>query len=203
VLHLLPTLWFRNVWSWGQAVLRPELRREVHTDADVIAASHPELGRRFLYTQDAVELLFTENETNTERIFGKRNLTPYVKDSINDYVVNGRRDAVNPDGAGTKASAHHVLTVPAGASKIVRLRLTDVAPTIAPHTKKPPASQLGHGFDAVMKARRHEADEFYAGVIPSSLDADQRNVMRQALAGMLWSKQFYYYDVEKWLEERG
>jgi hypothetical protein len=189
-LHLLPTLWFRNTWSWGRDSLRPVLRQAV---GGAIAASHPELGERILSCDGASELLFTENETNTERLFRTPNRTPYVKDGIENYVVHGRGDAVNPERTGTKASAHYSLTAGAGESRTVRLRLHD-APSIDP---------FGSGFDAVMDARRKEADEFYATVVPSSLSADAANVMRQAIAGMLWSKQFYYYDVDRWLEEHG
>jgi hypothetical protein len=158
----------------------------------VIAASHPELGERFLACEGAAALLFTENETNNERLFHAPNPTPYVKDGINDYVVGGRREAVNPEHTGTKASAHYPLTVGAGESRTIRLRLHDGAPR-----------PLGSDFDGVMATRRKEADEFYASVIPPSLDADAARVMRQALAGMLWSKQFYLYDVDRWLEEHG
>jgi hypothetical protein len=189
-LHLLPTLWFRNTWSWGGDAPRPVLRQ---TAGDVITASHPDLGERFLACDRAGELLFTENETNTERLFGAPNRTPYVKDAINNYIVHGRRDAVNPERTGTKASAHYPLTVGAGESRTVRLRLRDT----------PSIGAFGSGFDAMMEARRKEADEFYATVIPRSLSADAANVMRQALAGMLWSKQLYYYDVDRWLEEHG
>jgi hypothetical protein len=188
-LHVLPTLWFRNTWSWGGAVPRPELRQ---AGVGVIAASHPALGRRYLSCDGAAALLFTENETNTERLFGAPNRTPYVKDGIDGYIVHGRREAVNPGQTGTKASAHYPLTVGAGASRTIRLRLQDTAP----------AAPFGT-FDATMQARRREADEFYASVIPSSLSADAASVMRQALAGMLWSKQFYYYDVDTWLGEHG
>jgi Mannosylglycerate hydrolase MGH1-like glycoside hydrolase domain len=188
-LHVLPTLWFRNTWSWGGEAPRPELWP---SGAGAIVASHPELGQRFLACDGADELLFTENETNTERLFGAPNRTPYVKDGIDGYVVHGRRDAVNPQRKGTKASAHYRLTVGAGASRTIRLRLHDPAVTDSFGT-----------FDAAMQARRKEADEFYASVIPSSLGADAATVMRQALAGMLWSKQFYYYDVDHWLGEHG
>jgi Mannosylglycerate hydrolase MGH1-like glycoside hydrolase domain len=201
-LHVLPTVWFRNTWSWGGAAPRPELCQEGHGDTGgVIAASHPKLGQRFFFAEGAAELLFTENETNTERLFGSPNRTPYVKDGINNYIVHGSQDAVNPEKKGTKASAHYLLTVGAGKSKVVRLRLSDVA--LAASTKKGQGGPFGSGFDAVMEARIQEADEFYASVIPSSLNADEANVMRQALAGMMWTKQFYYYDVDKWLEERG
>jgi hypothetical protein len=197
-LHVLPTVWFRNDWSWGGDTPRPELSQVGHGEAGgVIAASHPQLGKRLFYAEGATSLLFTENETNTERLFDAPNRTPYVKDGINNYIVHGRQEAVNPEKKGTKASAHHPLTVPAGESRTLRLRLNEAAPA------KGAAGVFGSGFDTVMQDRRKEADEFYASVIPSSLDADAANVMRQAVAGMLWSKQFYYYDVDKWLRERG
>jgi hypothetical protein len=187
-LHVLPTIWFRNTWSWGGNVPRPVLKQ---IDGNgPIAASHAELGERFFYAEGAQTLLFTENETNTERLVQVPNRTPYVKDGINNYIVRGRQTAVNPEKTGTKAAAHYPLTVGAGASQVLRLRISDV----------PPADI---DFDAVINERRREADEFYATVIPSSLDADAANVMRQALAGMLWSKQFYNYDVDRWLSERG
>ena len=200
-LHVLPTVWFRNDWSWGGAASRPELRQAGHGQAGgVIAASHLQLGERFFYAEGATSLLFTENETNTERLFGAPNRTPYVKDGINNYIVHGREDAVNPQKKGTKASAHYPLTVGAGESRTLRLRLSQTAPT---SDKKALAGVLGKSFDDMMQARRKEADEFYASVIPSSLNADATSVMRQALAGMLWTKQFYYYDVDQWLVERG
>jgi hypothetical protein len=201
-LHAPPTLWFRNIWSWGGTVPRPLLRQAIASDGGgAIAASHSELGERFLYCEGEPSLLFTKNETNTQRLVGAPNRTPYVKDGINDYIVHGRHDAVNPEKTGTKASVHYALTVGAGESKLLRLRLSDVAPAAL-------AAQNGQGdpfggFDNSMDVCRREADEFYATIIPSPLDADEANVMRQALAGMLWSKQFYYYDVDKWLEEHG
>jgi hypothetical protein len=195
-LHVLPTIWFRNIWSWGGNPPRPALR-QVDSNA-VIAASHPTLGERFFYADGAPGLLFTENETNTERLVHVPNRTPYVKDGINSYVVRGRRNAVNPAKTGTKTSAHYALRVDAGASQVLRLRLSDVA-----RPAGATASIVGTDFDSLMADRRREADEFYAAIIPSSLDADAANVMRQALAGMLWSKQFYNYDVDRWLSERG
>jgi hypothetical protein len=196
-LHVLPTVWFRNVWSWGQGVPRPELRQQ----HGAIAISQASLGERFFHADNAQELLFTENDTNTERLFHTPNNTPYVKDGITDYIVHGRREAVNPERKGTKAAARYELTVAAGASQVIRVRLSEAAP--ATSAKKGGGTQFGGGFDAVMQLRRQEADEFYRAVIPSSLNADQANVMRQALAGMMWTKQFYHYDVDKWLEERG
>ena len=189
-VHVLPSLWFRNTWSWQPGTVRPELRQ---IRPGVVVVSHPVLGERTLYVESEHELLFTENDTNEERIFGRANRTPYVKDGINNYVVHGQSRAVNPEHRGTKVAAHFALTVGAGDSKTIRVRLTDAGAD----------TPFGAGFDKVFKDRQKEADEFYATVIPASLSADEANVMRQALAGMMWTKQFYHYDVEKWLEERG
>jgi Mannosylglycerate hydrolase MGH1-like glycoside hydrolase domain len=203
-LHVLPTLWFRRVSPASGAAPRPSLREaSLGKGGSAIAASHPDLGDRFLSCEGAPALLFTENETNTERLFATPNATPFVKDGINDYVVQGRQGAVNPDRRGTKASAHYPLTVGAGESRTLRLRLSDVSPAVDPSAGNGGRAPFGSGFDATMEARRKEADAFYATVIPRSLDADAARVMRQALAGMLWSKQFYYYDVDRWLEEHG
>ena len=201
-LHMLPMLWFRNQWSWSFKAERPALH-QINCAAGhrTVEATAPKLGPRYLYCEGDVPLLFTENETNTQRIFGVPNRTPYVKDGINDYVVNGQAAAVNPERKGTKVAAHYRLAVGPGQSQVVRLRLSDVAPAaLAIGNGQGP---LGSHFDDVMQTRRREADEFYGSVIPASLSADQANVMRQALAGMLWSKQFYHYDVDQWLGERG
>jgi hypothetical protein len=197
-LHLLPTLLFRNVWSWGGDAPRPELR-QVAAPGDTLAAavSHPDLGEWRFSAEAASDLLFVENETNSERLFGTPNRTPYVKDGVHEYLVAGRKEAVNPERKGTKTSAHYALSVPAGESRTVRLRLSSAA-----SAQKNPRP-FGAAFEATLQARRSEADEFYASVVPKSLSADAKNVMRQALAGMLWSKQFYNFDVDRWLEERG
>jgi hypothetical protein len=192
-LHLLPTLWFRNTWSWAASTQRPTLQA-LSGKQRVVKTSHPILGERFLVCDDAPTLLFTENETNMQRIFGVANRGPYVKDSINNYIVHGDKNAVNPEQKGTKVAAHYPFTVKPAGCRVVRLRLT----TAAPGKQKPFAD-----FDDVLELRHKEADQFYDTVIPRSLNADQANVMRQAVAGMLWSKQFYHYDVDKWLEERG
>jgi hypothetical protein len=200
-LHVLPTIWFRNTWSGDEDAPRPLLRQLEADDFDnVICASHPALGDRFLYADDTPQLLFTENETNNERLFGRLNMIRYVKDGINDHIIHGRHDVVNAEKQGTKASAHYLLTVEAGKSHTVRLRLTNEIPSIV---KKARGGPFGNDFDAVMKNRREEADQFYASVIPASLNPDEANVMRQALAGMLWSKQYYFYDVNRWLDEHG
>ena len=201
-LHVIPTLWFRNTWAWKHGIERPVLQKlPTGTGNSVISASHPEIGERFLHFDGTAELLFTENETNNERIFHAPNPTRYVKDGINDHIVARREGAVNPLNTGTKAAAVYRITVSPGTSETLRLRLNDVAPAGSLGRKTEKCISFGTEFDALVQRRRAEADEFYAAVIPSSLNADAANVMRQALAGMLWSKQFYYYDVDKWLEE--
>ena len=198
-LHLLPTLWFRNQWSWGGKVVRPQLSL---ASPGVVATTHPDLGERFLYVEGADEVLFTENETNTERLVQVGNRTPYVKDGIHNYVVHGHQEGVNPEQVGTKTAAYYKLKMKGGESVTVRLRLTDqkkTGTTLSVAAEGP----FGTAFDTVMADRRKEADEFYAAVIPPSLGPDETNVIRQALAGMLWSKQFFNYDVDRWLEEHG
>jgi hypothetical protein len=189
-LHLLPTLWFRNTWSWNGDEEKPLLRQGDGTTGrrgEVIAAEHPELGRRWLYCEAAGELLFTENETNARRLYGVGQ-GGFFKDGINDCVVNGVAEAVNPTREGTKAAAHYRLQLGAGESATVHLRLTD----------QPQSKPFGD-FDQVFRARITEADEFYQAIIPADASDDARNVMRQAFAGMLWSKQFYHYVVTDWL----
>jgi hypothetical protein len=198
-LHLLPTLWFRNQWSWEVESRRPLLRARADLNSDrepsLIEVVHDQIGTRYLYWEDRPALLFTENETNTQRIFGVPNRTPYVKDGINNYLVLGQQDAVNNALVGTKVALHYCMSLSPGAARTVRLRLTD-----RPVDKEKP---IGAAFEELLAQRRREADEFYGSITPPSLGADAANVLRQALAGMLWSKQFYYYDVDKWLEERG
>ena len=197
-LHVLPTLWFRNRWSWGEENPRPVLKATGGRSEEAVVQAHePKLGERYLYCASGTPLLFTENETNTQRIFGVPNATPYVKDGINNYIVHGQHAAANPEATGTKVAAHHRVVVQPGTCETLRLRLTSVGPG------QYGAGAFGKHFDDVLKMRRHEADEFYAGIIPRSFDADKANVMRQAFAGMLWTKQFYYYDVNRWLEQRG
>jgi hypothetical protein len=193
-IHVLPTLWFRNVWSWNGDAKKPELQQVEGAESPVILkVDHSQLGDYHLYCEGNPTLLFTENETNTERIFGTPNQTPYVKDGINNYVVHGKVDAVNPKHTGTKATADYAVTVEPGKSSVIRLRLTSKASKVF----KPFDEQ----FDAVFNARKQDADHFYSTVIPAKLNADETNVVRQALAGMMWSKQFYFYDIDKWLDE--
>jgi Glycosyl hydrolase family 63 C-terminal domain len=202
-LHVLPTLWFRNQWSWQEGLARPSLQLNSRgAKVDVVLAMDSVLGKRYFYAEGTPQLLFTENETNTQRIFGIPNRSPYVKDSINDYIVLGKTGAVNPEQHGTKVAADYRVTVGAGQAHVIRLRLCETNPdSFATNGAVP--GPFSATFENVFAARRKEADEFYATVIPSSLDADAANVMRQALAGMLWTKQLYYYDVDRWLEERG
>ena len=162
------------------------------------ARPHPELGEWRLLADASAQLLFCENETNEQRLFAAPNGSPHPKDAINDFVVGGASDAVNPERTGTKVAAHHVLEVAPGASASIRVRLTgsDEAPSSR-------ARPLGAGFDRVLSARRSEADRFYETVIPPTLRADAAMVMRQALAGLLWGKQYYEYDVHHWLREHG
>jgi len=191
-LRLLPTVWFRNTWSWGYDEPKPILRRGGKlASAEVIELDQPAYGRRWLTCEGKPELLFTENETNFQKLYGTPNASPFVKDGINDYVVHGAGDAVNPAQAGTKASAHYQLTVRVGQEVVIRLRFSDRDPA-----KSDP---LGAEFDATFAQRRREADEFYATVTPDFVSDDSRAVMRQAFAGMLWSKQYYHYVVRPWL----
>jgi len=186
-LHLLPTLWFRNTWSWDGNAVKPSLRQ---VGDRAVLASHEKLGSRTLSSEGNPELLFTENESNASRLWGQANSSPYVKDAFHAYVVSGQREAVNPSRTGTKAAAHYRLEVPAGGSKVVRLRLSE----------KPPAEPFDK-FDQIFAARLADADEFYTRITPHSLSEDERRVYRQGLAGMLWGKQYYYFDLDRWLEE--
>jgi Glycosyl hydrolase family 63 C-terminal domain len=188
-LRLLPTIWFRNTWSWGGDEARPEMRQI----SKGIELEHPVLGRRWLYCDGSPELLFTENETNFKHLFGVENRCPCVKDGINDYVVAGRKNAVAAEPVGTKAAAHYKLEVPRGATVTVRLRLTDMDFSGA-------ATGAFYEFDRLLVTRKNEADEFYRTVVPQDLSPDAQNVMRQSFAGMLWSKQFYHYELKRWLE---
>jgi hypothetical protein len=201
-LHLLPTFWFRNTWTATHESERPLLWQLGAAPAgSIIGARHRVLGDRFIYCEDATELLFTENETNTQRLFRTAS-PPFVKDGINDYVVHGHRHAVNPHRQGTKASAHYFFEVAAGGSHVLRLRLSDMSPEQFASRSGASDGPFDRAFGTIMSARRREADEFYAEIIPKTLSADAANIMRQALAGMLWSKQFYYYDLEQWISQR-
>ncbi len=196
-IHVLPTAWFRNTWSWAHKEEKPELKvLAAGTNMRAIAARHRLLGERFLYCEGVVDLLFTENETNTQRAFDRPNDQPFCKDGIIQAVVRGNKNAINPELRGTKASAHYRLAVPAKGRKTIRLRLTDQPPD---RLQDP----FGAAFDAALKARQSESDAFYEALTPAALTRDQKHVMRQALAGMLWSKQYFHYDLAEWLREHG
>jgi len=186
-IHVLPTLWFRNTWSVGHRGSKPVLSG---IGESTIRASHPELGDYNLECEAPAELLFAENETNAARLWGQSNPTPYVKDAFHEYVIAGRREAVNPAKNGTKAAAHYVLDVPAGGSRAVRLRLS-----------QQPLANAFAAFDQILAERLADADEFYERIMPKNLTEDERRVYRQALAGMMWTKQYYYFDLDRWLSE--
>ncbi|HXZ28434.1 MAG TPA: glucosidase [Terriglobales bacterium] len=193
-LHLLPTLWFRNRWSWGYDATRPVVKRAAAAQGTALELEQQYYGRRWLYCEDAPDLLFTENETNFQRVYGGENPSPFVKDGFHDCVVKGRRECVNPAQTGTKAAAHYSLRLGPGQSATVRLRFSNR--DLAAAGEAP----FGPGFDQVFAERVREADEFYTTIIPQHLSADARAVMRQSFAGMLWSKQYYHYVIERWLE---
>jgi hypothetical protein len=199
-LDLLPTIWFRNTWSWGSKgttesksfVEKPSLSAgKGNSRCSTIECASKRYGRRWLVCEGRPELLFTENETNTQRLFGVPNATPYVKDGINNFVVGGQKDAVNPAQQGTKASARYRVEIPASGSVTLKLRFTDQQPT---------AQTLGKEFDDVFAARIKEAEDFYACRLGVCSLKDAAQVQRQAFAGMLWSKQFYHFDVRTWLD---
>jgi len=186
-LRVLPTLWFRNTWSWGGDDRKPSLRQ---AGPGAIQATHHDLGEYWLHCDGTPELLFTENESNAQRLWGQPNGSPYVKDAFHTYVISGQRESVNPSRTGTKAAAHYDINVPGGGSKTIRLRLAAVE-----------AKDAFGSFEKTFTRRIADADEFYQRITPESLNEDQRLVHRQALAGMLWSKQYYYFDLEHWLRE--
>ena len=188
-IHLLPTLWFRNTWTGDMDSSKPTIRQ---VEKASVLASHAQLGDRTLDCDGNPELLFTENESNASRLWGQSNTSPYVKDAFHNCVISGNREAVNPNKTGTKAAAHYHLKIPAGGSKAVRLRLS----------AKPWADPFAT-FGETFAARRRDANEFYDRITPLSLNEDERRVHRQALAGMLWTKQYYYFDLDRWLQEHG
>ena len=196
-VHVLPTLWFRNTWIEAPDEPRPSLAVvAAENGGRVIAANHPKLGARFLYFEGDTPMLFTENETNNERVFGTPNDSPYVKDGINSSIVSANDRAVNPEQVGTKASVHYKLTVGAGKTATIWLRLTDRAPAAM-------GDPFGNRFGDIVQTRRQEADQFYRSITPASVTEDEARVIRQSMAGMLWSKQYFGLDVQKWLAEHG
>ncbi len=196
ILYLLPTLWFRNTWSWGLDESRPLLKQaQVDVSLSTIEARHPLLGNYVLCCEAADDLFFTNNNTNFQRLFGVPNSVPYVKDAFHNYLIQGDHTAVNPEHTGTKAAALYTRTIAAGARIVLRLRLTAMT-----NVSTSSISMPFEDFDAIFSTRKQEADRYYATIQPASLGEDQRHVQRLALAGMLWSKQFYHYIVDQWLK---
>jgi len=192
-LQLLPTVWFRNTWSWDKSQPKPRLHRaEGPKDRSIIQLDDSYYGERFLYAEGCQELLFTENETNVQALYHVPNPQPYVKDAFHQYVIHGDKAAVNPKEEGTKAAALYMLNVPAGGSQQIRLRLTN---------NRWPAqrSPFSDEFEKTFTERIRDANDFYRKIIPETLSEDAANVMRQSIAGMLWSKQFYHYELRRWL----
>ncbi|MEQ1354041.1 MAG: glucosidase, partial [Candidatus Acidiferrum sp.] len=214
-VHLLPSLWFRNTWSWGKDTRRPVVRKAVgFPDCHCVELEHWQYGKRWLLCAGQPQLLFTENETDFARLFAGQNRTPYVKDAFHEYLIGKNQAAVNPAQTGTKMAAYYPLTLKPGESTTLKLRLTDIEPlsgleskpgtiTSPGHVERgadvPATVDFGAGFDRLFALRSSEADEFYASRTSNDLSDDARSVMRQALSGMLWSKQFYHYDVLTWL----
>ncbi|HME13627.1 MAG TPA: hypothetical protein VKF79_12230 [Candidatus Acidoferrum sp.] len=218
-LHLLPSLWFRNTWSWGKDPRRPVIRKaNIIPGGACTELQHWQYGKRWLLCGGQPELLFTENETNFAKLFNGKNASPYVKDAFNEYFIAGKHSAVNPSMTGTKMAAYYPMTLGPGESRTIKLRLTDLdplgelegsssaagGPASPGHSDRlegvPAANDFAEGFEGVFTARQKEADDFYASRTPKQLSQDAKSVMRQALSGMLISKQFYHYDVLTWLQ---
>ena len=217
-LHLLPSLWFRNTWSWGKDDRRPTIRKTAGLqNCQCVEVEHWQYGKRWLLCAGQPQLLFTENQTDYERIFNVKNPTPFVKDAFHEYLIHKNQAAINPQQNGTKMAAYYPLTLSPGDSATLKLRLTDMDPLgemksdskkpgsvpspahAEPNDEVPSASDFGTGFDRLFDLRQKEADDFYASRVPKDISEDARSVMRQALSGMMWSKQFYHYDVLSWL----
>jgi len=197
-IRVLPHLWFRNTWSWKADAEKPQLK-QISDEGGVTAIEADGLyfGKRFLYCENTNEILFTENETNNQRLYNAPNASGFAKDGINEFVVHQNESAVNAEKTGTKAAAHYHFQIGAGASQVIKLRLTDEE--FSGKGKQSPKN-IFKNFDEIFAQRKREADEFYADIIPGNLSDDAKNVMRQSLAGMIWSKQYYHYVVKTWLE---
>jgi hypothetical protein len=190
-LHLLPTLWFRNIWSWGYEVEKPRLKIYERSDRfSTIEAEHPDLGKRWLYCEQKPQLLFTENNTNHQRLSGEKNQSPYLKDSFHRYVVQGEKSAVNPDNIGTKFAAYYTLEIEGGETTTIQLRLCD-----HPQLESP----FGQEYNDTFQIRFQETEEFYQRISPHEKNPELRTIQRQAFAGLLWNKQYYHYVVDTWL----
>jgi hypothetical protein len=209
-LHVLPTLWFRNTWSDGGP--RPLLRASDRASLRVISVEHSDDGGDSpisdyrLFCEGASELWFTENETNEQRLFGTPNRTPFVKDAFHEHLIDGKRGVINPARTGTKGAAHYPLRIEPRSSSVIRLRLTgpeEASSTVRSSRRANAGRQPFSDFDGILRARVSEADDFYASLTPDALSADSARAVRQALAGMLWSKQFYIFDLDQWLKQHG
>ena len=197
-LRLLPTLWFRNRWDWGDQYERPQVVQVDGVQGGVLLELDEfHYGKRWMLCEGDPETLFTENETNNERLYGQKSVTPFVKDGFHRYLINREQGCINPDRAGTKFAAHYTFNLQPGQCETIRLRLTDRK--IVP-AEQPASAYFGSAFEAMFEQRIKEADEFYAKRIDPKLSEDARRVHRQALAGLLWCKQSYHYDVRRWLE---
>ena len=218
-IHILPTVWFRNTWSWGKDLRRPTARKSPGAVGAMCAElEHWQYGKRWFLCEGSPQLLFTENETNYVKLFNYRERVPYTKDAFHEYVIHDNQQAVNPELSGTKMAAYYSFRLAANESAVLKLRLTDLNPLggldpdapllgtpLPPGPSDrpaivPPTSDFGAGYEQVFQRRMKEADEFYDSRIPKTLSSDARMVVRQAYAGMLWSKQFYHYDVSTWLD---
>jgi mannosylglycerate hydrolase MGH1-like protein len=217
-LQILPTVWFRNTWSWGKDLRRPMVRSGTTLPDGMCAElQHWQYGKRWLLCAGRPDLLFTENETNMQRLYSRQNRS-YVKDAFHAYVIQGDKSAVNPKQMGTKMAALYPVNLRPGESVALKLRLTDMEPLSSMSDKSamlgtsgspahaeraegvPASNDFGDGFDAVFATRQKEADEFYASRIPKEMSDDAKLIMRQSFAGMLWCKQFYHFDVRTWLD---
>jgi Glycosyl hydrolase family 63 C-terminal domain len=217
-LQILPSLWFRNTWSWGRDLRRPVIRTSPSLPGAACAEiQHWQYGKRWLLCAGEPQLIFTENETNYQRLFNGKNRS-FVKDAFHSFVIDGDTAAVNPQQMGTKMAAVYPMKLGPGESRTLKLRLTDMQPlgsmdsnsgmigTVAPPGQSergegvPSANDFAAGFDALFATRQSEADEFYASRIPKELSDDSKLVMRQAFSGMMWCKQHYHYDVRSWLD---
>ncbi len=195
-IFLLPTLWFRNTWSWNETDEKPSLIQKNRANSiSEVEASHPSLGRRWFYSENPENLLFTENETNFQRLYGINNNSLYTKDGINDYIVNSHKESINHEKRGTKLAVLYKRTITSKSNFIVRLRLTNQLLDISN-----PTLVFGHGFEEIFEQRMRETDDYYNSFIPTSSDEDLKNIQRQAFAGMLWTKQYYHYIVQTWLK---
>ena len=200
-LHMLPQWWFRNTWSWQAGTARPSLKAASAPDGfSAVDVDHPELGLRRIYFDQEVPLLFTQNETNNKRILNQPNASPYVKDAFHEYLVHKQEGVLNPNRSGTKMAAHREVTIPAKGQSVLRMRLVEAnrsLPGVAA------SDVFGKSYEQIFAMRKKEADSFYEVIMPQGSSEDERNVIRQALAGMLWSKQYYFFDLDQWLTDHG